>query len=216
MLNGDDNENSRKLIGFRSKTTTLHVQHNYFLLHFFAVVARFMEEMSYVFTNNFLLNFLFSSLCSFSPYWSLAFLIFSPPLHNFHVVLSTKFVFFVFYLLSRSSSFCVIRISVDIIKIQSEKKGLGSSLLSFLSNSPGGHVIYRQNARMLECKLHPGLHVEGGQTCFHAFTTDFSHLWVTIFSYAWCSAIKTMNDHKVRDEVDRSILSRDSSSGTDF
>ena len=164
----------------------------------------------------FFLIFFFLHCCSFSPYWSLASLIFSPPLHNFHVVLSTKFVFFVFYLLSRSSSFSVIRISVDIIKIQSEKKGLGLSLLSFLSNSPGGHVIYRQNARMLECKLHPGLRVGGGQTCFHAFTTDFSHLWVTIFSYAWCSAIKTMNDHKVRDEVDRSILSRDSSSGTDF
>ena len=164
----------------------------------------------------FFLIFFFLHCCSFSPYWSLASLIFSPPLHNFHVVLSTKSVFFVFYLLSRSSSFSVIRISVDIIKIQSEKKGLGLSLLSFLSNSPGGHVIYRQNARMLECKLHPGLRVGGGQTCFHAFTTDFSHLWVTIFSYAWCSAIKTMNDHNVRDEVDRSILSRDSSSGTDF
>ena len=62
MLNGDDDDNSKKLIGFSSKTTTLHVQHNYFLLHFFAVVTRFMEEMSYVFTNNFLLNFLFSSL----------------------------------------------------------------------------------------------------------------------------------------------------------
>ena len=62
MLNGDDNEKSKNLIGFSSKTTTLHVQHNYFLLHFFAVVTRFMEEMSYVFTNKFLLNFLFSSL----------------------------------------------------------------------------------------------------------------------------------------------------------
>ena len=117
MLNGDDNENSKKLIGFISKTTTLHVQHNYFLLHFFAVVTRFMEEMSYVFTNNFLLNLHFVYCCSFSPYWSLAFLIFSPPLHNFHVVLSTKFVFFVSYLLSRCSSFSVIHVSVDIIKI---------------------------------------------------------------------------------------------------
>ena len=63
MLNGDDNENSnKKLIGFSSKTTTWHVQHNYFLLHFFTVVTLFIEEMSYVFTNNFLLNFLFYSL----------------------------------------------------------------------------------------------------------------------------------------------------------
>ena len=65
----------------------------------------------------FFLIFFFLHCCSFSPYWSLAFLIFSPPLHNFHVVLSTKSVFFVFYLLSRSSSFSVIRISVDINKI---------------------------------------------------------------------------------------------------
>ena len=61
-MSGDNNENSKILIGFSSKTTTLHVQHNYFLLHFFAIVTLFMEEMSYVFTNNFLLNFLFSSL----------------------------------------------------------------------------------------------------------------------------------------------------------
>ena len=63
---------------------------------------------------NFFLIFFFLHCCSFSPYWSLAFLIFSPPLHNFHVVLSTKFVFFVFYLLSRSSSFSVIHVSVSI------------------------------------------------------------------------------------------------------
>ena len=110
VLNGDDNENSKKLIGFSSKTTTLHVQHNYFLLHFFAVVTRFMEEMSYVFTNNFLLNFLFSSLLLIFTLLVASISHFSPPLHNFHVVLSTKFVFFVFYLLSRSSSFSVIRI----------------------------------------------------------------------------------------------------------
>ena len=35
---------------------------------------------------------------SFSPWWPLAFLIFSPPLQNFHVVLPTKNVSFVFYL----------------------------------------------------------------------------------------------------------------------
>ena len=32
---------------------------------------------------------------------------------------------------------------------------------------------------------------------------NFQHLWVTIFSYAWCSAIKTMNDHNVGDETMR-------------
>ena len=99
MLNGDDNENSKKLIGFSSKTTTMHVQHNYTffyislpLLHVLWRKCRMCSQIV------FFLIFFFLHCCSFSPYWSLAFLIFSPPLHNFHLVLSTKFVFFVFYL----------------------------------------------------------------------------------------------------------------------
>ena len=35
---------------------------------------------------------------SFSPWWPLTFLIFSPPLQNFRVVLPTKNVSFLFYL----------------------------------------------------------------------------------------------------------------------
>ena len=31
-------------------------------------------------------------------------------------------------------------------------------------------MTYRPNAQMLECKLHPGLHVGGGQTRSQAFT----------------------------------------------
>ena len=49
------------------------------------LVKRFMEEMSYVF-----LFSLFFHCRSFSPWWPVEFLIFSPPLQNFHVVLPTK------------------------------------------------------------------------------------------------------------------------------
>ena len=70
-----------------------------FFVHFFAVVlhdynvklpvTRFTEEMLYVF------RFTFFHCCSFSPSWPLAFLIFSPPLLNFHVFVPTKLVFVV-------------------------------------------------------------------------------------------------------------------------
>ena len=53
-----------------------------------------MEEMSYVFSFTF-----FSLPLIFTLHrWRLAFLILSPPLTNFHVVLPTKNVSFVFYL----------------------------------------------------------------------------------------------------------------------
>ena len=54
----------------------------------------FMEEMSYAFSVTFFSLPLIFSL----RWWPLAFLIFSPPLQNFHVVLPTKNVSFVFYL----------------------------------------------------------------------------------------------------------------------
>ena len=39
MLSGEGNENGEKTtIGLISKKTTLHVQHTFFFLHFFAVV----------------------------------------------------------------------------------------------------------------------------------------------------------------------------------
>ena len=47
----------------------------------------------------FLSSFLLFFHCrSFSPRWSPVFLIFSPPLYNFHVVVPVKFVSFVLYL----------------------------------------------------------------------------------------------------------------------
>ena len=63
------------------------------------LVKRFMEEMSYVF-----LFSLFFHCRSFSPWWPVEFLIFSPPLQSFHVVLPTKNVS---SFISRSSSLSV-------------------------------------------------------------------------------------------------------------
>ena len=97
MLNGEGNENGEKtIIGLISKKATLHVQHTFFV-HFFAVVlqdynvvTRFMGELSYAFLFTY-----FFHCRSFSLKWPLIFLIFSPPLQNFHVVLPTKNVSFV-------------------------------------------------------------------------------------------------------------------------
>ena len=75
---------------------------------------------------------------SFSPCWPLAFLIFSPPLW-----ISQSMFFFLrnsysLFSITRSSSFSVIHVSVN-IKNNAEKDT--TLLLFFLSKSPGGHVI---------------------------------------------------------------------------
>ena len=54
------------------------------------LVTRFMEEMSYVFSFTFFSLPLIFTL----HWWPLAFLILSPPLQNFHVVLPTKKCFY--------------------------------------------------------------------------------------------------------------------------
>ena len=58
-----------------------------------------MAELSYVLTKDFVscvhFPFYFFQCRPFSPRWPLAFLIFSPPLWNFHFFLITKFVSFV-------------------------------------------------------------------------------------------------------------------------
>ena len=100
MLSGEGNVNVEKTtIGIISKKSNFaHAAH--FFVHFFAVVfarlqpetprnllvARFMEEMSYVFSFT-----LFSLPLIFTlHWWPLAFLIVSPPLQNFHVVLPAE------------------------------------------------------------------------------------------------------------------------------
>ena len=73
---------------------------------------------------------------SFSPWWPLAFLTFSPPLwiSMFFFLRNSSPLFSV----TRSSSFSVIQVSVN-IKNNSENDT--TLLLFFLSKSPGGHVI---------------------------------------------------------------------------
>ena len=103
MLNGDNNENSKKLIGFSSKTTTLIctcsiITFFYISLPLLHVLWRKCRMCSLII---FFLIVFFLHCCSFSPYWSLAFLIFSPPLHKFHVVNSfneIRLLFFISYL----------------------------------------------------------------------------------------------------------------------
>ena len=63
------------------------------------LVTRFMEEMSYVFSFTFFSLPLIFTL----HWWPLAFLILSPPLQNFHVVLPTKKMSPLFFI-SRSKS----------------------------------------------------------------------------------------------------------------
>ena len=93
-----------KITKAKKKTTTWHVQHTFFVQSFLCrcfarrqretsrnfLVTRFMEEMLYV------VLFTFFRCRSFLPWWPLAFLIFSQPLRNVHVILQKKLVFFVF------------------------------------------------------------------------------------------------------------------------
>ena len=59
--------------------------------------------------------------------------------------------------ISRSSSFSVIHVSVDIRKLS--QKNDSAWLWFFLSKTPGGHAIYRQNAQVSEVRnFTPGLH----------------------------------------------------------
>ena len=83
----------------------------------------------------FMLAFIFHCR-SFSPCWPLTFLSFSPPLwiSTFFFLRNSSLLF----LITRSSSLSVIHVSAN-IKINAEKGK--TSLLFFLSNSPGGHVI---------------------------------------------------------------------------
>ena len=95
MLGGKSNEKGKKTtIGLISKKATLHVQHT-FCTFLWRCFARLQGETS----RNFLVCSCSLFVClfvcffhcrSFSPRWPLAFLIFSPPLQNFHVVLPIK------------------------------------------------------------------------------------------------------------------------------
>ena len=101
MLSGEGNAGERRktTIGLISKRATLHVQHTFFV-HFFAVVLHDLAVYGCKWLCIYVLwrecrtcyRSLFFSLpliftLNLRP---LAFLIFSPPLQNFHVVLPTK------------------------------------------------------------------------------------------------------------------------------
>ena len=123
MLNGDVNEKSKKIIGFSSKTTTMHVQHNYTFFYISLPLLHVLWRKCRMCSQTvFFLIFFFLHCCSF----------------NFHLTGRQHFsfshrhyiIFILFFqrnssslfFISRSSSFSVIHVSVDIIKIQSEKK----------------------------------------------------------------------------------------------
>ena len=93
MLSGEGNAGERwkTTIGLISKKATLHVQHTflYISLPFFCTTTtwNFQKLFSYTFYR----GIFFSLLLIFTLHcWPLAFLILSPPLQNFHVVLLTK------------------------------------------------------------------------------------------------------------------------------
>ena len=83
--------------------------------------------------------------------WSLFFslpLIFTLVAANISQFLTAAIIFF-FYI-SGSSSFSVVHANVD-IKIKSKERiGFVVVVVFFISKSPGGYAIYRQNARVLE------------------------------------------------------------------
>ena len=88
---GNSGERWKTTIGLISKKATLHVQHTflYISLPLFCTTTtwNFQKLLSYTF-----FSFTFSSLPLIFTlhWWPLAFLILSPPLQNFHVVLPTK------------------------------------------------------------------------------------------------------------------------------
>ena len=112
MLIGEGNENltvKKTTIGLINKKATLQAQHTFFV-HFFAVVLHDynvkLPETSLLLVfwrkGRTSVSFTFFSLLLIFTlhWWPLAFLILSPPLQNFHVVLKTKNVSFVIFAFS--------------------------------------------------------------------------------------------------------------------
>ena len=139
----------KRSVGLISKKTTLHVQHTflYISLPFFCTTTtrNFQKHPSYTFYV-FLSTFFFRYR-PFSPWWPLAF----PYVSHGHY----KIVMFFFqrywsplFFVSRSSSFSVIQVNVD-IKIKSKER-VGFVVVVFISKSPGSYAIYRRNAQVLE------------------------------------------------------------------
>ena len=100
MLSGESNAGERwkTTIGLISKKATLHVQHTflYISLPLFCTTTtwNFQKLLSYTFYGGNVVrvpvHFFSLPLIFTLHWWPLAFLILSPPLQNFHVVLPTK------------------------------------------------------------------------------------------------------------------------------
>ena len=126
MLSGEGKarEQWKTTAGLISRKATLQVQHTFFV-YFFAVVlqdymwnflvTRFMEGMSYVL----LFPFFSLPLIFTLHWWLLAFLILSPPLQNFHVVLPTK-----------KCLLCFLSLALDLCRPFSRWASLACRLLS--------------------------------------------------------------------------------------
>ena len=118
---------------------------------------------------------------SFLSRWPLAFLIFTPPLWNFHVILPKSLVSFVFSSIALAHYlFSTSRQTLEL----SRKKESALLVLFFISEIPGGSQRFNAKRRgYLKCKISPQLTWRGGQT--YGRTDDFLR---TKFSYPWCSA----------------------------
>ena len=157
MLSGDGNENSQK------KSTGLTTKNrpctcSALLCTFFCfariqyetsrsfLVTRFMEEMLYVFQFTFhfpAIHFHLGSRqhFSFSHHRNKIFMLFFE--------LNWSPLFFI----CRFSSFSVINVNMY-LKIKSKEKNRLYCCCFFLSpKSPGGYLIYRRNARVLQCRI---------------------------------------------------------------
>ena len=176
----------RCFVGLNRQTSKLHII--------------FMEELSYVLTQYFVscvhVRFYFSLPLIFTllaaPSWPLAFLIVSPPvwIFMFFFLQNSSLLFSI----TRSSSFSVIHVSVN-IKNNVEKDT--TLLLFFLSKSPGGHVISFQIKPWVAFGL-PYLLIELFYIGMPVVRTDsravgrsvYGHV-ITTYSYPWCSAALT-------------------------
>ena len=94
------------------------------------------------------------------------------------------------FFVSRSSSFSVIHVNVD-IKIKSKER-VGFVVVVFISKSPGSYAIYRRNAHVLEMQNFIPAYMKGQtyvRTPYGRFSQNqnFLDAQVTKFSYPWCS-----------------------------
>ena len=101
-------------------------------------------------------------------------------------------LFLLCFLISRSSSFSVIHVKVD-IKIKLQERISFVFVIFFISKSPGGYAIYRGNMRVyLKCKIPPCLHewVDVRNYVYGLFShnQNFLDAWITKFRNLWCFA----------------------------